>query len=126
MTTYVAKVKETDVVKSEVYAPVKACMTALINATSVDDIKTILRESKPTNETSGKTVGIMRTSLAKVCYSDISSQCLNVITTTSDEVILTENATILGMTEKFFFIFDGKSNEYRRCYKPTTFFVIGE
>ena len=124
--TYVMKAKEENIVRSPVKAPTKACWSKIQVAESIDELKGILRESKATNETEGESVGIMKTTLDKVAYTDISGQVYNVVTTSSDEAILTVNATVVGENGKFYFIYDGKTDTYRRCYKSTTHFVIGE
>ena len=124
--TYVMKIREANVVRSPVTAPVKACWSKIQSAESVEELKGILREAKPTNITEGASVGVMKTTLDKVCYTDISGQIFNVVTTSSDEAILSENATVVGESGKFVFIYDGKTDTYRRCYKSTTHFVIGE
>ena len=120
------KIREENVVKSLVNAPTKACWAAIQSAESIDELKNILREAKPTNVTDVPSVGVMKITLDRVAYSDISGQVYNVVTTSSDEAILTENATVVGESGKFYYIYDGKTDTYRRCYKSTTHFVIGE
>lgn len=127
MATYISVVKSNSekIVRNEVRAPVFACMNALENAQSVDEIRTIIRNTKPINAIESKTRGIMKTTVSAVSgYGAVTSN-VNAVTLAVEDVYLTEDCKVIGEDTRTYFL-EQTSGEIRRVYKASTFFIIGE
>lgn len=126
MTTYISvQTTENKLTRCDVRAPVRACWNALANATSIEEMKRIIRESAPVNAIESKKIGLMSTSVSNVSGFEFIEQNVNAVTFAVDEVYASIDAKVIGEDARTYFV-ELPSGEIRRLYKASTFFIVGE
>ena len=126
MTTYISKqTTENKVVRNTVSAPVYACWNALVNATTIDEMKGILRNSKPVNAEATESIGIMKTAPTAIAGFTPVEQTVNAVTFAINEVYVTMNCRVIGADARTVFL-QMESGEIRRAVKSSTYFIATE
>lgn len=126
MTTYISvQTTENKLTRCDVRAPVRACWNALANATSIEEMKRIIRESAPVNAIESKKIGLMFTSVSNVSGFEFIEQNVNAVTFAVDEVYASIDARVIGEDARTYFV-ELPSGEIRRLYKASTFFIVRE
>ena len=126
MTTYISvQTTENKLTRCDVKAPVRACWNALVNATSIEEMKGVLRNAKPINAVEAQKVGLMNTSVSDVTGFTTIETTVNAVTFAVDEVYASIDVKVIGEDARTYFV-QLPTGEIRRLYKPSTYFVIGE
>ena len=126
MTTYISiQTTENKLTRCDVKAPVYACWNALTNATSIEDMKAVLRNAKPVNAIVSKKVGLMNTTVSGVTGFTTIETTVNAVTFAVGEVYASIDAKVIGEDARTYFV-QLPSGEIRRLYRQSTYFVIGE
>lgn len=126
MTTYISvQTTENKLTRCDVKAPIRACWNALTNAQTIDEMKAILRESKPINAIEAKKIGIMSTNINPTAGFGTIEQTVNAVTFAVDEVYVSLDCKVIGEDARTYFV-QLENGEIRRCYKASTYFVVGE
>ena len=126
MTTYISvQTTENKLTRCDVKAPVRACWNALVNATSIEEMKAVLRNAKPINAVEAQKVGLMNTSVSDVIGFTTIETAVNAVTFAVDEVYASVDARVIGEDARTYFV-ELPSGEIRRLYKASTFFIVGE